>query len=67
MEANKPTFSPEEHAAVGQEMVRMLAEVKRKLKPCSKNELIRTICALLVDNYLLKQKQVSSEISQPTI
>lgn len=32
----------------------MLAEVKRKLKPESKNELIRIIGALLVDNYSLK-------------
>lgn len=32
----------------------MMADVKRKMKPLSKNELIRTICALLVDNYTLK-------------
>jgi hypothetical protein len=49
----------------------MLAEVKRKLKPESKNELIRIIGALLVDNYSLKmqlqalqpQESVSNEVS----
>lgn len=42
---------------------KMLFEVKRKLKSNSKNELIRTICALLVDNYALK---VQVQSLQPT-
>lgn len=36
------------------EIQRMLAQVKAKLKPESKNELIRIIGALLLDNYTLK-------------
>lgn len=33
----------------------MMFEVKKKLKGNSKNELIRICCALLVENYSLKQ------------
>ena len=40
--------------AVQAELQKMLLEVKRKLKNESKNELIRIIGALLLDNYALK-------------
>lgn len=43
----------------------MLAEVKRQMKPKSKNELIRIIGALLLDNYSLKMTIESSK-PQPT-
>lgn len=43
-------------AQVSAELTRMMAEVKQKLKPLSKNELIRTINALLLDNYSLKMQ-----------
>ena len=43
-----------ENAETTQAVEKMLQEVKRKLKPESKNNLIRTICALLIDNYALK-------------
>lgn len=36
------------------DLEQMLLEVKKKLKPESKNELIRIIAALLVDNFTLK-------------
>ena len=42
--------------AIQDELKQMMAEVKRKLKPQSKNELIRTIGALLLDNYALKMQ-----------
>jgi len=38
------------------EVKEMVAEVKRRLKPESKNELIRIISALLLDNYTLKNQ-----------
>lgn len=38
------------------EVKEMVAEVKRRLKPESKNELIRIIAALLLDNYTLKNQ-----------
>ena len=41
-------------AEVQAELQKMLLEVKRKLKSESKNELIRIIGALLLDNYTLK-------------
>lgn len=41
---------------VNYELGKMLSEVKRKLKPESKNELIRIISALLLDNYALKMQ-----------
>jgi hypothetical protein len=37
-----------------QALQKMLVEVKRKMKPNSKNDLIRIICALSVDNFALK-------------
>jgi hypothetical protein len=43
-------------AEIQQTMQKMLAEVKRQMKPNSKNELIRIIGALLVDNYALKMQ-----------
>lgn len=43
-----------QNAETTQAVEKMLQEVKRKLKPESKNNLIRTICALLIDNYALK-------------
>ncbi len=52
-------FAAQQQAAqeqVSEELKRMLIEVKRKLKPESKNELIRIIGALLVDNYGLKMQ-----------
>jgi hypothetical protein len=44
---------------VNYELGKMLSEVKRKLKPESKNELIRIISALLLDNYALKMQIVA--------
>lgn len=44
----------------------MIAEVKRKLKPESKNELLRIISALLVDNYMLKL-QLEQLTAQPAV
>lgn len=41
-------------AQLEQELKGMLLEVKRKLKSESKNELLRIIGALLLDNYALK-------------
>lgn len=41
-------------AEVQVELQRMLVEVRKKLKGQSKNELIRIIGALLLDNYSLK-------------
>lgn len=41
-------------AQLEQELKSMLLEVKRKLKSESKNELLRIIGALLLDNYALK-------------
>jgi len=46
--------TPPQNAETTQAVEKMLQEVKRKLKPESKNSLIRTICALLIDNYALK-------------
>ena len=43
-------------AQVSAELTRMMSEDKQKLKPLSKNELIRTINALLLDNYSLKMQ-----------
>lgn len=52
-------------AQLEQELKGMLLEVKRKLKGESKNELLRIIGALLLDNYALKmQLEVSQQQNQ---
>ena len=58
MEESKqePKSEAEAREMVDGQLERMMSEVKRKLKPESKNQLIRTICALLLDNYMLKAK-----------
>lgn len=43
------------------ELQRMLSEVKKKMKCESKNELIRIIGALLLDNYALKMRLAASQ------
>lgn len=50
------TPNQQNQAQLQQELQVMLSEVKRKLKPESKNELIRIIGALLLDNYALKMQ-----------
>jgi hypothetical protein len=55
MNVNEQESVNEQATAVVQaELQKMLIEVKRKLKGESKNELIRIIGALLLDNYALK-------------
>jgi hypothetical protein len=57
--SQEPTIQAQESAAradMEAGLQRMLIEVKRKLKPESKNELIRIIGALLLDNYSLKMQ-----------
>ena len=44
----------------------MLIEVKRKMKSNSKNELIRIISALLLDNYTLKMQLAQKEEKNET-
>ena len=54
---NEAKMTAEEQQAVEQlipGLEKMLIEVKRKLKTESKNELIRLVGALLVENYALK-------------
>lgn len=51
-------------AQVQDELQRMLREVKVKLKGESKNELIRIIGALLLDNYALKMHLEASKGEQ---
>ena len=46
------------------ELQRMMTEVKQKLKPLSKNELIRTINALLLDNYTPKMLLAEAQSAQ---
>ena len=48
------------------ELQHMLIEVKRKMKPNSKNELIRIIGALLLDNYALKMQLAQKEEKNET-
>lgn len=68
--------APEQHPStqilegktLDSELQRMFTEVKRHYKPMSKNDLIRTIGALLVDNYVMKTKldQLESESNAKT-
>lgn len=48
-------------AQLEKELQEMLKEVKRKLKGESKNELLRIIGALLLDNYALKLQLEASQ------
>lgn len=61
--------SQQEQAAAAQmqaELARMTIEIKRKLKSESKNELIRIVSALLLDNYALKMHlQQAQEAAKP--
>ena len=50
-DANRAEFQQDMQAG----LERMMFEVKKKLKGNSKNEIIRICCALLVENYSLKQ------------
>lgn len=58
MQTEQKNQEAQASAQVQAELQTMLAEVKRKLKPESKNELIRIIGALLLDNYALKLQVV---------
>lgn len=58
------TPNQQNQAQLQQELQVMLSEVKRKLKPESKNELIRIIGALLLDNYALKMQIVELQPKQ---
>lgn len=56
MTEEKPTPALKSVPTLESEMQRMVAEVKKHCKPMSKNELIRYIAALLVDNYGMTQR-----------
>lgn len=43
-----------EQEQIRTQLQRMTAEIKRDMKPKSKNELIRIISALALDNFVLK-------------
>jgi predicted transcriptional regulator len=58
--------SKEAQAQLHSQLEKMLAEVKRKLKPESKNELIRIIGALLLDNYSLKLQLAEALKTNPS-
>lgn len=47
-------FKGQTQPEIQAELQRMYAEVKKTLKPCSKNQLIQYIGALLIEVYMLK-------------
>jgi hypothetical protein len=64
MQDNQQLEAKETKVLAGTQLQTMLHEVKRSLKPHSKNELIRIVSALLLENFNLKQELTQLQAPQ---